>query len=190
MRLDNPTRTDRRAVLQGAAGLVLAWMTPLTAAAQGAARARPGPGDWLVRVGDASATPLTPDDIPVAATPLLAWPLAGGDRVVRSDSRLNRVVLVRLDPEALSMRTRTHAAAGVVAYSSICTHSGCDVGSWLPEPQVLYCECHESMFDPRDGARVTDGPAPRSLPALPLQLAEGRLVVAAPFTSRVGFEPG
>jgi Rieske Fe-S protein len=35
---------------------------------------------------------------------------------------------------------------------------------------------------------VADGPAPRSLPALPLTLVDGRLVVAGPFTSRVGFE--
>jgi Rieske Fe-S protein len=36
---------------------------------------------------------------------------------------------------------------------------------------------------------VVDGPAPRPLPALPLAVADGKLVVAAPFTTRVSFDP-
>ena len=50
--------------------------------------------------------------------------------------------------------------------------------------------CHDSTFDPKDGARVVDGPAPRVLPALPLAIVDNRLIVAAPFTARVGFERG
>jgi len=100
------------------------------------------------------------------------------------------VLLVRLDAASLGERTRGHAADGVVAYSAICTHTGCEVGTFLAEEQALYCECHQSKFDPRDGARVTDGPAPRNLPALPLRVVDGRLVVAAPFTTRPGFEQG
>jgi Rieske Fe-S protein len=169
---------------------VIAWLTPVTASAQDGARARPAAGDWLVKTGDPSLTPLTPDDVPRAGAPVLAWPMAGAGGIVRSDSRLNRIVLVRLDPETLSARTRTRAALGVVAYSAVCTHSGCDVGSWFPGRELLHCECHESLFDPRDAARVIDGPAPRSLPALPLDVVEGRLTVAAPFTSRAGYEPG
>jgi len=37
---------------------------------------------------------------------------------------------------------------------------------------------------------VVDGPAPRPLPALPLKIVDGALVVARPFTSPVGFERG
>ena len=40
-----------------------------------------------------------------------------------------------------------------------------------------------------DGAAVIDGPTPRSLAALPLRLADGKLVVAKPFTGRVGIMP-
>jgi Rieske Fe-S protein len=36
---------------------------------------------------------------------------------------------------------------------------------------------------------VIDGPTPRSLAALPLKLADGKLVVAKPFTGRVGIVP-
>jgi rieske iron-sulfur protein len=181
---------ERRTVLRSAAGVVLAWMTPVFASAQDARTARPAADDILVKANDSTLTPLTPDSIPLAATPVIAWAMAPGDQTVRNGSRLNRVLLVRLAPEALGEKTRPLAADGVVAYSAICTHTGCDIGTWLADEQVLYCECHESKFDPKDNARVTDGPAPRSLPALPLKVVDGRLVVAGPFTSRVGFEIG
>lgn len=179
----------RRTILQGAAGLVVAWMTPVSAA-QDAGSARPSAGDLLIRSSDKTLSPLAPNDVPLAATPVIAWALEPQNRVVRSGSRLNRVLLVRLDPETLDPQTRALAADGVVAYSAICTHTGCDVGTWLDDEQVLYCECHESKFDARSNARVVDGPAPRSLPALPLKLVDGHLVVAGPFTSKVGFETG
>lgn len=181
---------SRRRMLRGAAGLALAWLTPGMAAAQDGRTSRPVAGDLLARVGDAAATPLVPADITAGSTPSMAWPMSPQDRVVRSGSRLNRVVLVRLDAAALADKTRTRSAEGIVAYSAICTHTGCEVGAFLPEEQVLYCECHQSRFDPREEARVTDGPAPRSLPALPLKVVDGLLVVAGPFSTRPGFEQG
>jgi len=75
-----------------------------------------------------------------------------------------------------------------VAYTAICTHSGCEVSDWIADQETLSCPCHDSLFDPKDDARVVDGPAPRVLPALPLKLVDGKLVVGGPFTSRVGFE--
>ena len=118
----------------------------------------------------------------------MAWSMDPTDRTVRSGSRFNRVMLVRFDPEKPSDETRSLSAGGVVAYTAICTHSGCEVADWLADEQLLYCSCHSSKFDPNDGARVVDGPAPRSLPALPLKTVQGRLTVAGPFTARVGFE--
>jgi Rieske Fe-S protein len=192
-RSDRPDRgplfPPRREILRGAAGLVLVWVSPLPSSAQDARTARPAEGDWLVRIGDDSLTPLTPDDVPAAAKPIHAWPMTA-DRIVRGGSRLNRVLLVRLDPGSMGDRTRPLAAGGVVAYSAVCTHTGCEVAGWLTEEQLLHCDCHDSRFDPRDNARVIDGPAPRSLPALPLKVIDQRLVVAGPFTSKVGFEVG
>lgn len=167
-------------------GLALA---PSLAVAQGdPASGRPREGDLLVRIGDETLKPLVPDDIPTLEAPLMAWSMDAADKTVRSGSRLNRVLLVRLDPEALSPPTRKLAADGVVAYTAICTHSGCDVSDWLDAERLLYCSCHQTKFDPWDGARVIDGPAPRSLPALPLKIVDGQLAVAGAFTARVGFE--
>ena len=49
------------------------------------------------------------------------------------------------------------------------------------------CPCHDSEFDPKDGARVVTGPAPRRLP-LPLKIVDGVLMAAGGFAGRVGFK--
>jgi Rieske Fe-S protein len=179
----------RRAILKGALALACVQSARTAQGQDDPAAVRPKEGDLLVRVGDSSATPLTPEGIPLAAMQTMAWAIDPKDRTVRSGSRLNRILLVRFDPEKLSAETRLRAAGGVVAYTAICTHTGCEVIDWLPEEQLLHCPCHYSRFDPKDGARVVDGPAPRTLPALPLQVVEGKLAVAKPFMTRVGFEP-
>jgi Rieske Fe-S protein len=180
----------RRSFVKGVAVAVLTWLVPRQAAAQEARTSRPVAGDLLVRHGAAAATPLTPADVVAGGAPTIAWPMSPDDKVVRNGSRLNRLVVVRLDPATLTGKTRERAAEGLVAYSAVCTHTGCEVGTFLAEEQALYCECHQSKFDPRDEAKVTDGPAPRNLPALPLQVVDGRLVVAGPFSTRPGFEQG
>lgn len=149
---------------------------------------RPQEGDLLIRVGDPSMKPLTLGDLPVGAMQTMAWAVDPTDNTVRNGSRLNRVLLLRLDAAELSPETRSRAADGIVAYTAICTHTGCEVDEWLADEQLLYCSCHSSKFDPKDGAKVVDGPAQRMLPALPLRLVDGTLVVANPFTARVGFE--
>ena len=105
--------------------------------------------------------------------------------VIRKGSRLNEILVVRLDPAELDEETRAHAADGIVAYSAICAHAGCPVTAWVKEENgdkdVFKCVCHNSEYDPRQGAQVVFGPAPRRLAALPLAIADGSLIVAAPF---------
>lgn len=150
---------------------------------------RPQEGDVLVAFEGDSRVPLEPKDIPRDAVPLMAWPMEPGAKIVRNGSRLNKVLLLRLDPATLVGPTRERAADGVVAYSAICPHAGCEVSVWVSEQKTLECSCHYSHYNPRDGAAVIDGPTPRSLAALPLKLADGKLVVAKPFTARVGISP-
>jgi rieske iron-sulfur protein len=177
----------RRTLLKS--GVALLLTRSQAGQAQGdAASIRPKEGDFLIKVGDSETKPLTPGDIPLGATQTMAWPMDPMDGTVRSASRLNRILLVRFSPETLSPETVGRAADGVVAYTAICTHTGCEVIDWHADEQLLSCPCHYSQFDPKDGARVVDGPAPRTLPALPLQTLNGKLVVAKPFVTRVGFE--
>jgi len=105
----------------------------------------------------------------------------------------SQVILLRVDPDLLSEVTAAGSVQGWVAYSKICSHAGCSVGLLgmdNREPVLvreLVCPCHQSVFDPLDGARPVGGPAPRSLPQLPLTVdAEGFLVASAPFSGPVG----
>lgn len=150
---------------------------------------RPLAGDLLVRAAGASENiePLRPGDITLTAPQLLAWARDPTSGTVRDGSRLNQVLLLRLDPESLDAETLAHAADGVLAYSATCTHAQCPVTEWRQEAGILHCPCHGSEFDPRAAGRVVGGPALRRLPPLPLRLsAEGGLEVAQPFKGKVG----
>lgn len=107
---------------------------------------------------------------------------------MRDGSRLNKVLLVRLDPATLDAQTKERAVGGVVGYSAICPHTGCEVVNWSAERQILECPCHNSQYDPKAGARVIAGPSPRSLAALPLGVTNGKLTVARPFIGRLGIQ--
>jgi rieske iron-sulfur protein len=164
-----------------AADAIPAWAEP--------ASERPKEGDVLVAIDAEKPVALEPKDIPVGGPPVLAWPMDPASNTVRRDSRLNKVLLVHLDPSTLVGSTQERAAEGVVAYSAICPHAGCEVNGWLADQQILECSCHYSHYNPREAAAVMDGPATRSLAALPLKIVEGKLTVAKPFTGRVGIVP-
>jgi Rieske Fe-S protein len=152
-----------------------------------AASERPRDGDRFVDVeGGHQNAELKPSDLPLDGPPLLAWPKDPKTGVVRDGSRLNQVLLLRLDPARLDADTRGHAANGSLAYSAICTHAQCPVQGWDKERHVLECYCHNSEFDPRANGNVVFGPAPRNLPALPVRIEGGLLVAAGTFIGRVG----
>jgi rieske iron-sulfur protein len=180
-------RIGRRAALE--LGVCLALAPRLALAQTEPARERPKEGDLLVPVGSAATPePLKPDDLPEGGKQTMAWPMDPTSNTVRNGSRLNKVLLLRLDPEGFDTETKDHAVQGVVAYSAVCTHTGCDVINWHPDSELLECPCHYSTYNPKEGAKVVSGPSPRRLPALPLKIVDGRLVVAKPFTGRAGFQ--
>ncbi len=182
---------SRRVVLTGLLALGAEFGAVLVdgPALADAASERPKEGDVFVSTGSEGKTPLEVKDVPLGGPPVLVWPMDPAAGLVRSGSRLNKVLLVRLDPSTLVGVTRERAAEGVVAYSAICPHTGCEVSVWVGEQQMLECSCHYSHFNPSDGAAVIDGPAPRPLAALPLKISDGKLSVAKPFTGRVGIVP-
>ncbi len=71
---------SRRQVLRGAAAVALGWLMPRVGMAQDGRATRPVAGDLLVKVGDTTATPLTPADINDGPAPVLAWPMSPADR--------------------------------------------------------------------------------------------------------------
>ncbi len=173
----------RRSAVGGLVGLACG----ITGAAAEPADERPQAGDQLVAIDAATPTALLPTD--VSSTPMLVWPMEPAGNLVRSGSRLNKIVLVRLDPAALAAQTQARAAEGVVAYSAICPHAGCEVNGWVAEQRILECPCHNSRYDPGNAAAIIDGPTTRALAALPLKIVEGKLAVAAAFVGRLGIAP-
>ena len=133
---------------------------------------------------------ITLGDLLVGQPPVMVYPIDPGSRIVRDGSRLNQILLVRLSPDELDEDTRAGSADGVLGYSGVCTHAGCDVTLWQPETRRFRCPCHESEFDPRDKGRVVGGPAPRRLPRLPVKVVDGVIVAGGGFMSRPGFQPG
>ena len=184
--VEGSTRRGFFAVLSALGWSLAAAVVP--ALAQPASE-RPKEGDFLVSIASDKLDALEVKDIPVGGPPVLAWPMDPGGNTVRKDSRLNKVLLVRLDPSTLVGVTKDRAAEGVVAYSAICPHAGCEVNGWTADQQVFECSCHYSHYNPREAAAVIDGPATRALPALPLKIVDGKLAVAKPFTGRVGIVP-
>ncbi len=75
----------------------------------------------------------------------------------------------------------------LVAYSKICTHAGCPVGLYNVIAHQLVCPCHQSTFEVTSGCKPIFGPAPRSLPQLPLGTdQEGYLITTFGYTQPVG----
>lgn len=184
---------SRRSLLKMAALGVAAGLSGAgTSLAQAAAKAadetaRPQPGDLLVLdESKPSMRPLRIEDIE-PGEPTLAYPFDMKTSTIRSGSRFNKVVLLRFDESELPEEVAANAAAGVLAFSSVCTHQGCDVNAWMASDGLLACFCHGSMFDPFDGGQVVAGPAPRGLPVLPISEVDGEIVVASGFTSAPGF---
>jgi Rieske Fe-S protein len=182
------------AALAASAGLAAEGISSRAVAAedeQPGSDERPQKGDLLVHSeGEQEGKLIKLDDLKLGGPPLHAWPQDPKTSVVRSGSRLNEILIVKLDPAELDEDTRAHAVDGIVAYSAICTHAGCPVSDWVMgaglDKDVFKCPCHNSEYDPRESARVVFGPAPRRLAALPLAVVGGSLTVAAPFIGKVG----
>lgn len=178
----------RRTVLKGALGLGLTL--PLIDAHAAAVdddprKARPREGDRFVYFsGDRKGEIVKAEDLPMGGPQVVVYPMDPATETVRDGSRLNQVLMIRLEPADLSKDTLENAAEGVVAYSAACTHEACPVSMW--KDGTMYCSCHGSQYDPRDAAKVVGGPAPRRLAMLPLRIEEGVVVAAGPFTGRVG----
>jgi thiosulfate dehydrogenase [quinone] large subunit len=62
-----------------------------------------------------------------------------------------------------------------LAFSAVCTHAGCTV-QFVESVEQFQCPCHESIFSAVTGD-VIQGPAPRPLPAIGIDVSAGDLYV-------------
>ena len=149
---------------------------------------RPGRGLFSTEMKDgrrlvtAEKEPVRLEDIPVAGV-LTVWP-EGHEHAADSST-----LLIRVEDEALFREQvkKPWTVGAVVAYSKLCTHTGCPVGLYESEEHLLLCPCHQSTFEVLAGARPVFGPATRALPQLPLGVDDqGFLVAKGDFESPVG----
>jgi len=179
----------RRTVLRGAIalGATLPLLEAWAAPEDDPKKARPQEGDRFVFFsGDRKGEIIAAEDLPLGGPQIIAYPIDPATETVRNGSRLNQVILIRFEAGQLSEDTLANAAEGVIAYSAACTHQACPVSMWKKDEGTLYCACHGTQYDPKDAAKVVDGPAPRRLAMLPLRIEEGVIVAAGPFTGQVG----
>ena len=177
-----PVNAQRRRIIQIAASGLAA---PLALMAD-EAWSKPVDGDRLVEEStEGVPTPLRLSDIPVGK-PVLAYPFDVSQNKVRDDSRLNKVVLMRFAEGALDAESSARSAGGVLAFSAICTHQGCDLKTWSTKDQLLVCFCHSTKYRLLEGGTVASGPAQRSLPNMPLKLVGDVIVVAGGFSALPG----
>ncbi len=154
----------------------------------------PLPGDSLattnwkkgIRLVDINGNVIHVDQMTVGS---FATVFPEGLQLTDEGQAIDQTFLIRVDTEAFTtIKGRENwTPQGYVAYSKLCTHLGCPVGLYEQQLEVLVCPCHQSMFNVREGAMPTFGPAPRPLPQLPLAVdSDGHLIAAAGYNEPVG----
>lgn len=130
--------------------------SPLLSACGGSAEAEPGGG-----------------------RPLNGGPGVGeGEAIVEVSGLKPGSALPFTDPESGEQAVLLRLESGeFAAYSALCTHRQCIV-AYDREEDTLECPCHGSIFDPSNGAVVLEGPAPKPLPEIPVEVRDGKVVRA------------
>ena len=183
-------KTIRRDFLKGVVGAGVIASAPqvaLAAKEKPPEKMRPQEGDFLAfQKGDKKGEIIREEHVPMGGPVVMAFPMDPATGIIRKKSRLNQVLLLRVEPSSLSEKTLVNAINGIVAYSSVCSHQGCVINTWNDEQQRIMCMCHGSGFDARNEGKAINGPAIRRLAGLPLGSDDGVLVVREKFNGRVG----
>lgn len=183
--------SGRRGLLVAGAGLALGsgiLRADIAEAAKPPEKLPAQPGDRIQIIkGDLKDQFLKPDLLTTGDRPIEAFPFDPQTEVLRRKYRLNRMLVLRLDPAEMDEETRALSADGVLVYSALCTHRACTIKSWKAEERHLRCHCHLSEFAALSGGSVKNGPAKRRLPMVPVDLdADGFIIAREGFNGRVG----
>lgn len=130
------------------------------------------PSDGFHPLAETIDVPLEDQPEPGSAAPFKAWVEAPA---TAAGELLLRGILWRLRDRSFD------------AFCLLCPHEICEVervtdtatlrheAAALPEPPLLVCPCHFSIFDPERGGERVDGPAPRGLYRFGFELAGDRV---------------
>jgi len=108
-------------------------------------------------------------------------------------------IVIRVDESKLR---GAKATSGLIAFASACTHLCC-IATWRldrPTEDVLFCRCHDGVFDPYNvvkdvmldgteylGAKVIAGPPPRAAPIIPMEIKDGKVAGVPENLERYGY---
>lgn len=180
-RVTNGNVISRRTLFSALAGVGVVAATGGMAQAQDAEG--PAPGDVLVNSKGGAI--LTPADIdPTAKTVVIAYAQDAAGNVKKGNK--NKIALVKIDPASVGGESEGRGVDGLMAYSAICTHAGCEVKSFLPDRGIMRCPCHGSDFDPANNGVVEKGPAKHRLASLVIAVENDQIVIKEGFDAEVG----
>jgi len=152
------------------------------------AKLRPQAGDRIQVVkGPLKNQFIKTDSLEVNAIGVEGFPFDPVEEILRRKNRLNRLLIIRLNPDEMDEPTRENSVDGLLAYSALCTHRNCTIQSWMEEQRHLRCHCHLSEFAALSEGSVKGGPARKRLPMLPLGTdEEGYIIALDSFTRKPG----
>lgn len=173
--------------LAGAFASLLSLLKVLSPAKKGGGYvATVAPGDKLVYAKGGQEGDILQADSFKVGDAVLVYPQG------KTKNQANLVQLIRLKEGEYQAPTRLNLTdKGFVAYSAICTHLGCTV-SWVknqksPDASYTECFCHNSIYNPAEGAKVIGGPAPIPLAQIGVKVAkDGSLVFTSGFSGPIG----
>ena len=132
--------------------------------------------------------PLRPSDVAPMGI-ITVFPENLIEKLDTEEAAQSSTVLINVGnaPLKLPKTNRGWNIGSLVAFSKICTHAGCPVGLYNSQTHQLVCPCHQSTFDVLEACNPVFGPAPRSLPQLPLAVnADGYLIAQSDYREAVG----
>lgn len=146
LELQNEEEVTRRSILKNA-GIAAAGAAVLISGLQGRAEASKGTYPQI-KVANVK-------ELKTGKPVKFDYPLAGRKNII------------------VNMGCSVEGGAGpgrsIVAYSAFCTHLGCGV-ELDKESGMLICECHQSIYDPKQSGKLIEGPSPSNLPMISLEV--------------------
>jgi Rieske Fe-S protein len=171
IRLSQSTATTRRTVLRaaGMAALTSGGVAALGACSPGEEAAAPTTSPATSAPATSTPAPSPSPEEP-SPTPSETAEAPSGPSVATSEVPVGGGVILEDADYVITQPT----AGEFKAFSKICTHQGCPVGS--VEGGTINCPCHGSKYSIEDGS-VVNPPAPDPLEEAEVTVAGGRVVV-------------